>query len=100
MEALAPLVSEPLGLERVPMEVSHENGTHRIKVGDDGEVEVQEVVSLGRGGRQAGEARRHLLPGGRRPSSPAQRRMPERAWDRLRLRGGLRLRQPVLLGGR
>ena len=45
---IGPLVSEPLGLERVPMEVSHENGTHRIKVGDDGEVEVQEVVSLGR----------------------------------------------------
>ena len=30
------------------MEVSHENGSHRIKVGDDGEVEVQEVVSVGR----------------------------------------------------
>ena len=30
------------------MEVSHENGTHRIKVGDDGEVEVQEVVSFGK----------------------------------------------------
>ena len=48
MGALGPLVSEQLGLERVPMEVSHENGTHRIKVGDDGEVEVQEVVSVGR----------------------------------------------------
>jgi hypothetical protein len=30
--------------KRVPMEVSHDNGTHRIKVGDDGEVEVREVV--------------------------------------------------------
>ena len=48
MEALGPLVSEQLGLERVPMEVSHENGTHRIKVGDDGVVEVQEVVAFGR----------------------------------------------------
>jgi hypothetical protein len=48
MEALGPLVSEQLGLERVSMEVSHENGTHRIKVGDDGEVEVREVVSFGR----------------------------------------------------
>ena len=48
MEALGPLVGEQLGVERAPMEVSHENGTHRIKVGDDGEVEVQEVVSFGR----------------------------------------------------
>ena len=48
MEALGPLVTEPLGVERVAMEVSHDNGTHRIKVGDDGEVEVQEVVSFGK----------------------------------------------------
>jgi hypothetical protein len=48
MEALGPLVGEQLGLERVPMEVSHENGTHRIRVGDDGEIEVQEIVSFGR----------------------------------------------------
>jgi hypothetical protein len=48
MEALGPLVGEQLGLERVPMELSHENGTHRIKVGDDGEVEVQEVVPFGK----------------------------------------------------
>jgi hypothetical protein len=48
MEALGPLVGEQLGLERVPMEVSHENGTHRIRVGDDGELEVQEIVSFGR----------------------------------------------------
>jgi hypothetical protein len=48
MEALGPLVGEQLGLERVPMEVSHENGTHRITLGDGGEVEVQEVVSFGK----------------------------------------------------
>jgi len=48
MEALAPLVTEQLGLERVPMEVSHDSGTHRIKLGDDGEMAVQEVVSFGR----------------------------------------------------
>jgi hypothetical protein len=48
MEALAPLIGEQLGLERVPMEVTHENGTHRIRVGDDGVVEVQEVVSMGK----------------------------------------------------
>jgi len=48
MEALGPLVGEVLGMERVAMEVSHDNGTHRIKVGDDGELEVKEIVSLGK----------------------------------------------------
>jgi len=48
MEALGPLVTEQLGVDRVAMEVSHENGTHRIKVGDDGELEVQELVSFGK----------------------------------------------------
>ena len=48
MEALGPLVGEQLGLERVPMEVSHANGTHRIKLGDGGEVAVQEIVPFGK----------------------------------------------------
>jgi hypothetical protein len=48
MEALGPLVTEQLGVERVAMEVSHENGTHRLKVGDDGELEVQELVPFGK----------------------------------------------------
>ena len=48
MEALAPLVSESLGLEKVPMEVAHENGTHRITLGDGSEMEVQEIVSFGK----------------------------------------------------
>ena len=48
MEALAPLVGENLGVERVPMDVYHENGTHGIRLGDGGEVEVQEVVPFGK----------------------------------------------------
>jgi hypothetical protein len=48
MEALAPLVGEQLGAERAAMEVSHQNGTHRIKVGEDGEIEVKEVVPFGK----------------------------------------------------
>src|SRR5918998_2237090 len=44
MEALAPLVGEMLGMERVPMELAHENGTHRLSLGDGGELEVQELV--------------------------------------------------------
>src|SRR5436190_8694029 len=48
MEALGPLVAEQLGVDRVALEVSHEDGTHRVKVGDHGELEVQEVVSFGK----------------------------------------------------
>jgi hypothetical protein len=48
MEALAPLVGEQLGIERVPMELAHENGTHRIRLGDGGELEVQELVPFGK----------------------------------------------------
>jgi hypothetical protein len=48
MEALAPLVGEQLGVERVPMDISHDNGTHRIQVGEDGEVEVTEIVPFGK----------------------------------------------------
>lgn len=44
----ASLVGEQLGLERVPIEVSHEGGTHRITVGGDGELEVQEIVPFGK----------------------------------------------------
>ena len=48
MEALGPLIGENLGMEKVPMELSHENGTHSIRFGDGGEVAVQDVVSFGR----------------------------------------------------
>jgi hypothetical protein len=48
MEAVAPLVGELLGAERVALEVSHQNGAHRVKVGDDGEIEVTEVVPFGK----------------------------------------------------
>jgi hypothetical protein len=48
MEAVAPLVGELLGAERVALEVSHQNGAHRVKVGDDGEIEVAEVVPFGK----------------------------------------------------
>lgn len=48
MEALAPLIGEQLGVERVAMEVAHEDGTHRIRLGDGGELEVQELVPFGK----------------------------------------------------
>ena len=36
MAALAPLVGEQLGVERVPMEFSSENGHHKLTIGDTG----------------------------------------------------------------
>jgi hypothetical protein len=48
MEALGPLVGENLGMEKVPMELSHQNGTHSIRFGDGGEVTVQDVVPFGK----------------------------------------------------
>jgi hypothetical protein len=53
MEALGPLIGEQLGVERVPLQVSHENGTHRIRVGENGEVEVTEIVPFGKEDGQA-----------------------------------------------
>jgi hypothetical protein len=46
MEGLAPLVGENLGVERVPMELTQENGTRRLKVGD-GEIGAEDVVPFG-----------------------------------------------------
>lgn len=48
MEALGPLIGEMLGSERVPIEVSSDGGTHAVKIGNETEVEVQDVVSWGK----------------------------------------------------
>lgn len=47
MAALAPLIGENLGVERVPMEFSSEHGRHRVSLGDRGHVEVEDVVPFG-----------------------------------------------------
>jgi hypothetical protein len=47
MEAAAPLVAEQLGVARVPMEFSSENGHHRVKIGDTGQLAVDDVVPFG-----------------------------------------------------
>jgi hypothetical protein len=47
MGALAPLVGEVLGVERVPMQFSSDDGHHRLTVGDMGEVDVNDVVPFG-----------------------------------------------------
>ena len=47
MEALSGLIGEQLGIERVPMQFSSENGLHKLIVGDLGQVSVQDVVPFG-----------------------------------------------------
>jgi len=47
MEALAPLVGELLGVERLPLEIVEEDGRHVLRGGSAVEVEVQEVVPFG-----------------------------------------------------
>ena len=44
---MAPLIGEQLGVERLPMEFSSEDGHHKLTVGDKGQVEVEDVVSFG-----------------------------------------------------
>lgn len=47
MGALAPLIGEMLGLERAPIEYSNGGTTHRLKVGDMIELEVEDFVPEG-----------------------------------------------------
>jgi hypothetical protein len=47
MAALAGLVSEQLGVERVPMEFTSSNGQHRLRIGDMGQAAAQDVVPFG-----------------------------------------------------
>ena len=47
MAALAPLVSENLGAERVPIEVREEGLRHSVRIGDAVDFEVEDVVSFG-----------------------------------------------------
>jgi hypothetical protein len=47
MAGLGPLVSENLGVERVPMEFSSEGGSHKITLGDKGGMVVEDVVPFG-----------------------------------------------------
>jgi len=55
MEALAPLVGEVLGIERLPMEFSSKNGQHTLTVGDRGRLAVSDVIPFG---SQTGEPTR------------------------------------------
>ena len=47
MADLAPLVSEQLGVEKVAMEFESGDGHHRLRMGDLGAIEVDDVVPFG-----------------------------------------------------
>src|SRR6266480_6963098 len=47
MQALGPLVSENLGVQRAPIEVREDGLTHSIKIGDEVDFEIEDVVPFG-----------------------------------------------------
>jgi hypothetical protein len=47
MEALGPLVGEQLGVERLPIEVVEDGLTHSVRIGDDVDFEVEDIVPFG-----------------------------------------------------
>jgi hypothetical protein len=47
MQALGPLVSENLGVERAPIEVSEDGLRHSVKIGDAIDFEVEDIVPFG-----------------------------------------------------
>jgi hypothetical protein len=47
MEALGPLISENLGVERVPIEVREDGLLHSVRIGDAIDFEIEDVVPSG-----------------------------------------------------
>ncbi len=47
MEALGPLVGENLGVERLPIEVTEDGHRHSVRIGDDVDFEIEDVVPFG-----------------------------------------------------
>ena len=47
MAGLAPLVGEMLGVERAAIEIGDDGLTHRVKVGDSIDFEIQDIVPFG-----------------------------------------------------
>ena len=100
MEALGPLIGEQLGVERVPMEVSHDNGTHRIKVGD-GASRGPGDRAVRQGGRRAGAGSpaSSIRPAKTSTVANATKSQVSAFGIDFAFEGTLRLRQPLLLGG-
>jgi hypothetical protein len=47
MEALGPLVGENLGVERLPIEVHEDGLKHSVRIGDEIDFEIEDVVPFG-----------------------------------------------------
>ena len=47
MQALGPLIGENLGVERAPIEVREDGGSHSIRIGDAVDFEIEDVVPFG-----------------------------------------------------
>jgi hypothetical protein len=47
MESLGPLVGENLGVMRAPIEVNEDGLTHSIRIGDDVDFEIEDIVPFG-----------------------------------------------------
>jgi hypothetical protein len=47
MAGIAPLVGEVLGVERAPIEVLHDGLRHSVRIGNDVDFEVQDIVPFG-----------------------------------------------------
>ena len=47
MGALAPLIGENLGMDRVPMEFVSDGGRHSVEMGDAGRIEITDIVPFG-----------------------------------------------------
>jgi len=47
MEALGPLVGENLGMERQPIEVREDGLTHSVRIGDQVDFEIEDIVPFG-----------------------------------------------------
>ena len=47
MAGLAPLVGEVLGVERAPIDVQHDGVRHSVRIGDDIDFEIEDIVPFG-----------------------------------------------------
>ena len=47
MQALGPLIGENLGVRRAPIEVTEDGLQHSVRIGDDVEIEIEDVVPFG-----------------------------------------------------
>jgi hypothetical protein len=64
MAGLGPLVTENLGVDRMPIEVDESDGRHAVRIGDAVDFEVEDVVSFGREDGKAAQLANVFHPAG------------------------------------